>query len=154
MSEVCCFLGHRDLPETDKLKIKLYTAIKDLIINKNVGTFLFGSKSRFNDICYETVTEIKNKYPDIKRIYVRAEYPQISDEYKAFLLKRYEDTFFPENLYGAGRAVYIKRNLAMIENSRYCIVYYRKEIAARLKKSGTETAYRYALKQQKEIVLI
>lgn len=154
MSEVCCLLGHRDLPETDEIKENLYKAIEDLIVNKNVRTFLFGSKSRFNDLCYNAVTEIKSKYPDIKRVYVRAEYPQISGEYKAYLLKRYEDTFFPENLYGAGRAVYIKRNLAMIENSRYCIVYYRKEIAARLKKSGTETAYRYALKRQKEIVLI
>ncbi len=154
MSEVCCFFGHRDLPETEKLKTKLYSAIEDLIINKNVRTFLFGSKSRFNDICYETVTEIKSNYPDIKRIYVRAEYPQIDSEYKAYLLRRYEDTFFPEKLYGAGRAVYIKRNLAMIENSRYCIVYYRKKTAERLKKSGTETAYRYAAEKKKEIILI
>ena len=100
----CCFIGHRTINETEQLKLKLYNIIEKLIIEENVDTFLFGSKSRFNDLCYELVTEIKGKYPHIKRIYVRAEYPYINDEYKKYLLQGYEDTYYPDNTIGAGKA--------------------------------------------------
>ena len=76
MSEnyTCCFIGHRKTEETENLKLQLKAVIENLITAENVDTFLFGSKSQFNSICYELVTEIKEKFPHIKRVYVRAEY--------------------------------------------------------------------------------
>ena len=68
LENTCCFFGHRTINETEELKSKLYEIIKKLIVDKNVDTFLFGSKSRFNGLCLETVTEIKEKYPHIKRV--------------------------------------------------------------------------------------
>ena len=50
----CCFIGHREINETDKLKAKLKKIIEELIVNKKVDTFLFGSKSRFDSLCLET----------------------------------------------------------------------------------------------------
>ena len=67
----CCFFGHRTINETEKLKVKLYKTIENLVVNENVDTFLFGSKSRFDSLCLELVTKLKEKYPHIKRIYVR-----------------------------------------------------------------------------------
>ena len=69
----CCFFGHRTINETAEQKSKLIEIIEKLIVDENVDTFLFGSKSRFNSLCLGLVTEIKEKYPHIKRIYVRAE---------------------------------------------------------------------------------
>jgi len=54
----CCFIGHKTIKETEKLKAKLNETIEKLIVDKNVGTFLFGSKSRFNNLCYEVVSEL------------------------------------------------------------------------------------------------
>ena len=71
----CCFFGHRTINETEGLRTKLIEIIEKLIKDEKVDTFLFGSKSRFNSLCFEIVTEIKEKYPHIKRVYVRAEYP-------------------------------------------------------------------------------
>jgi uncharacterized phage-like protein YoqJ len=71
--KTCCFFGHRTINETEELKSKLKEVIEKLIIGENVDTFLFGSKSRFNSMCLEIVTEIKEKHPNIKRVYVRAE---------------------------------------------------------------------------------
>ena len=88
----CCFFGHRTINETEELKSKLIEIIDKLIVEKQVDTFLFGSKSRFNSLCQETVTELKEKYPHIKRIYVRAEYPDIDEQYTNYLLKFFEDT--------------------------------------------------------------
>ena len=92
----CCFIGHRTINETEDLKSKLNEIIEKLIVDENVDTFLFGSKSRFNSLCLELVTELKEKYPHIKRVYVRAEYLYISERCKNYLLKNYEDTYYPE----------------------------------------------------------
>ena len=77
----CCFFGHRTINETDELRTKITEVVEGLITDENVDTFLFGSKSEFDSLCLELVTALKEKYPHVKRIYVRAEYPFISDDY-------------------------------------------------------------------------
>ena len=83
---------------------------------------MFGSKSRFDELCLEVVTKIKEKYPNVKRIYVRA--------------------------------VYVERNCEMIQNSRYCIVYYDENNAPKTRKSGTKIALDFATKLNKEIIVL
>ncbi|MBE6727595.1 MAG: DUF1273 domain-containing protein [Ruminococcaceae bacterium] len=152
LDNTCCFFGHRMINETEELKSKLNEIIEKLITNENVDTFLFGSKSRFNSLCLELVTKIKEKYPHIKRIYVRAEYPYISEDYKKYLLKSYEDTYYPEKIRGSGRAAYVERNYEMINQSRFCIVYYNEQPTLQTHKSGTELALKYAVKHKRYIV--
>ena len=155
----CCFLGHRKITETDELKARLYDEIEKVILEDKVHTFLFGSKSQFDDLCHKIVTELKEKYPHIKRIYVRAEFPFIDDSYRQYLLERYEDTYYPEKMINAGKFVYVERNYEMIDNSSYCICYYdenyapprRKKIKRDLfdyqPKSGIKIAFDYANKR-------
>lgn len=150
----CCFFGHRTINETEELKSKLKEIIERLIVEEQVDTFLFGSKSQFNSLCLELVSEIKEKYPHIKRIYVRAEYPDINEQYTNYLLKSYEETYYPENILGSGRAVYVKRNFEMINKSRFCIVYYDEQFAPTTRKSGTKIALDYAIKKEKSIILL
>ena len=151
MRRTCCFLGHREITETKELKEQIFYILKNLIQDKNVDTFLFGSKSSFNSLCHTLVTNLKEQYPHIKRIYVRAEFPVINNSYKQYLLERYEDTYYPENIKGAGKAVYIKRNYEMIQNSQYCIFYYDEGYTITGRKSGTKIAFDYARKHHKEI---
>ena len=150
--KTCCFFGHRTINETEELKSKLIEIIEKLIVEKQVDTFLFGSKSRFNSLCQETVTEIKEKYPHIKRVYVRAEYPIISEDYKNYLLENYEDTYYPEKIKNSGRAAYVERNYEMINKSHYCIVYYDEQGVPTTRKSGTKIALDYAIKKGKQII--
>ena len=150
--KTCCFFGHREIDETEELKMQLYKTVERLIVNENVDTFMFGSQSRFNELCYEIVSQIKKKYPHIKRVYVRAEFPHIDDTYKKYLLKSYEETYFPEKITGAGRASYVERNYEMIDKSRFCIVYYDEKYNPAKRKSGTKIALDYAVKKKKDIV--
>lgn len=143
----CCFFGHREIDETEELKEWLKGTVESLIVNEGVDTFLFGSRSRFNSLCYELVSAMKTKHPQIKRIYVRAEYPIISDSYREYLLKEYEDTYYPESVVGANRFAYIKRNQEIIDKSQFCVVYYDKEYKAK----GTRQALDYALRRNKAI---
>lgn len=150
----CCFIGHRTINETEELKMRLTEEIERLITEEGVDTFLFGSKSRFNTLCLERVTLLKEKYPHIRRIYVRAEYPIIDEAYKTYLLSSYEDTYYPEKLNGAGRAVYVERNCEMISESRFCIFYFDEANTLKDRKSGTKIALDHALKCGKEIILL
>lgn len=118
-NKTCCFFGHRKISVSAKLKSKLYDMVEKMIAENAVDTFLFGSKSQFNELAYDVVSELKEKYSHIKRIYVRAEYPYIDDDYKSYLLEKYEDTYYPENMIGAGKASYVERNQEMIKNSFY-----------------------------------
>lgn len=146
----CCFLGHRRIIETPILVKNLREVITDLIQNKNVDTFLFGSRSEFNSLCYAVVSELKESYPHIKRIYVRAEFPNINDNYRKYLLERYEYTYYPPKITKAGKAVYVERNYEMIDRSTYCVIYYDEKSKLHPKgfqSNGTRLAYDYALRK-------
>lgn len=149
---ICCFFGHRIISVTEELKRNLYNKIEELINTENVTVFLFGSKSQFNDLCYELVSVLREKYPKIKRIYVRAEYPFISNDYQSYLLKFYEETYYPPKVLGSNRFAYIKRNYEMIDRSNFCIVYYEKSYQPKNGKSGTKIALDYAIKKKKTIL--
>ena len=160
------FFGHRKISETDNLRERLYKIIEDLILYNKIETFLFGSKSEFDKLCLEIVTELKEIHPHILRIYVRAEYPYINDDYKEYLLQSYEDTYFPERALNSGKAVYIERNYEMIDKSDYCVIYYKEnympqtgksnkyDIALCQPRSGTRIAYEYAKRKKKNIIIV
>ncbi len=150
----CCFFGHRKINEAEELKSKIIEIIEKLIVDENVDTFLFGSKSRFNSLCLELVTQIKEKYPHIKRVYVRAEYPYISEHYKNYLLENYEDTYDPEKIRNAGRAACVERNYEMINKSHYCAVYYDALNSPSTGKSGAKIALDYAIKKCKNVISV
>lgn len=153
-NNTCCFFGHRTINGTEELKSKLNEIIEKLIVDEKIDTFLFGSKSRFDSLCLELVTKIKEKHPHIKRVYVRAEYPYISEHYKNYLLESYEDTYYPKKIISAGRAAYVERNYEMINESQYCIVYYDEANAPSTRKSGTKIALDYAIRKQKHIIVL
>ena len=158
-----CFIGHRTIEKTNELIVSLKEIIVTLI-NNGVATFLFGSKSAFDNLSWEIITELKKKYPFIKRVYVRSDFPRISKAYEEYLLKSYEDTYFPSKIENVGKCSYIKRNYEMIDNSTYCVFYYNENYiptpksptksnlsSQKKRNSGTKIAYEYALKEKKEI---
>lgn len=155
-----CFIGHRNIEKTDELISLLRDTIVTLI-DKGVTTFLFGSKSEFDNLSWKIVTELKKKYPFIKRVYVRAAYQFIDKSYEEYILKSYEETYFPPKLENAGKFSYVERNYEMIDNSTYCVFYYNEDYIPPLNRntllpssgnSGTKIAYEYATKKKKIII--
>lgn len=148
----CCFFGHRKTEDSEELRARLYKTLEKLITQENIDTFLFGSRSDFNRLCYDTVTVLKQKYPHIIRIYVRAEYRFIDDEYEKYLLSFYEDTYYSDRAVSAGKYVYIERNREMIDKSRICVVYYSPDYLPPHGKSGTAIAFSYASKKGRKLL--
>ena len=175
--KVCSFFGHRKIEITEKLKQKLKDVLEDLITDKNVSVFLFGSRSEFDILCHEIVTELKEKCPVIKRVcytcknescILESERRQTEKLLSGHLKKEvhilgYEEEFEHKTKYVSGRASYVERNQAMIDDSNYCIFYYdenykpeirkysKNQIGYYQPKSGTKLAYDYAVKKNKTI---
>ena len=169
----CSFFGHRTIKYTEELKQKLKQLIEFLIVNYGVQTFLFGSRSEFNYLCHLVVTELKGKYTKIKRIaytcksescVLEREREKWEKIYASVMKKEtqilcVEEEKEHKTKYTAGRASYIERNQAMINDSDYCIFYYDENYRPRKSgkvvnnqpKSGTAIAYVYA-KQKKKII--
>ena len=162
-SKKCCFIGHRNTRATPELEKKLNATLKRLIESEGVKVFLFGSKSRFDELCLLALTRLKESYPEIKRVYVRAEYCEITKDYEDYLLQSYDETYMPKRIENAGAARFVERNQEMIDNSEFVVVYYderyspppRKGRHGRITqaKSGTKLAYEYAMRKNKKTII-
>lgn len=159
-SKSCCFIGHRTVSEIEKVKERL-KAIALELLSQGINTFYFGSRSQFDDLAWEMVSELKEEFPHIKRIYVRSMCAELSGYYEKYLLESYEETFMPSSIENAGRASYVERNYEMIKLSDVCVFYYdenylparrkqtRRDLFDYQPKSGTKIAYEFAVKKDK-----
>lgn len=148
------FIGHRTIEKTATLVANLNKIIGEILEKDPYTTFYFGSKSEFDSLCLLTVTKYKIKYPNLKRVYIRTNAPVLSDSYRRYLLQIYDDTYYPKEIEGAGKATYVKRNIYMIDNCDLLITYYRKNYLKYLTKSGTRIAVRYALNKKVKVLNI
>ena len=165
--KACSFFGHRDTEQTEELKQKVRETVERLIVEEGVDTFLFGSRSKFDELCHIVVTELKEKYPHIQRIAYLCKHESGClvgagmsltrkikdvtgrDEYVA----EYEEIKKSDRINSAGRACYVERNQWMIESSNFVVIRY-KHIQTMQKKCGTDCALQYAKKLQKNIIFI
>ena len=163
MEHSVCFIGHRKINNTPELRERLQIILQELI-DTGTTNFIFGDHSAFDDLCYDLVTELKEKYPEIKRINFRKDYEDTNDYTMLFLIAGYEESICPKGVGNAGRASYVERNQAMIRESDVCIFYYdekyqpsrrkasRRDLFDYQPKSGTAVAYAYAESKKKKII--
>lgn len=158
-SKTCSFIGHRNAILSDLQITYLYNLIENLVVCQHVDIFIIGSRSKFNDICHKIVTDIKMKHHHIQRLaytckhevcvlankksLLEKTYTRLSNK-KINLLEMENEVEF-KNKYLCGKASYIKRNFAIIDDSDFCIFYYNKNYTPKTTNSGTAIAYNYAI---------
>ncbi len=168
----CCFIGHRKIEDKPRVKEAVEKVVGELIEQKGERTFLFGSRSEFDDICHAVVTEFQKTYPDIVRInynckseYVvkKEERAQLEKGWRELFKKEvtfndYEQGKISDRVYNAGKASYVERNQDMINDSEVCVMFYRSSYSiardGRKTASGTEIAYKYAMQRKKTVINI
>ncbi len=176
--KTCCFIGHREIEINDELVFSIRHILEMLIEEEGVRTFAFGSRSQFNELCYDVVTSLKEVYPVIKRFYLTCKSEDCClekdrEKEEAILrrvlkkdvrLKGFEEEIEHKTKYSSGRASYVERNRALIDMSDFCMFYYnpnylpptRKAYKSALSsyqpKSGTALAFAYATQKKKHII--
>lgn len=180
MSEIktICFIGHRTVNNEEQIKAKLRETLSTLI-SAGADTFLFGSRSAFDSLCWEIVTVLKEQYPQLKRIcytapheaaFTSKEEREQSELFFSQMMKReihymdYEEAVSSQKSLTANKNAYIMRNQEMIDNSDICVFYYnenylppkRRSVNKFLPdcqpKSGTAIAFAYATQKKKRII--
>lgn len=165
---VVAFIGHREIGKTKELVKRLSDVITSLIVQESADTFLFGSKSEFDSLCHSIVSTLKEIYPHIQRVYVRAEYEFIDTSYTDYLLTYYEKTLYPKQVHNSGKLSYVKRNQVMVDRCDVLVTYCDPNYnppqknahntmsgvvhAQRKNKSGTVFAVTYAQQRKKQII--
>ena len=139
--KACSFFGHRDTPQTEELKQKVREAVERLIAEEGVDTFLFGSRSKFDELCHIVVTELKEMYPHIQRIAYLCKHEtaclvgvgmSLKHQIKELTgrdvyVPEYEDIKKSDRVNSAGRASYVERNYWMVDDGEYFVVYHNED---------------------------
>ena len=149
--------------------------IENLVNKEGVTTFLFGSRSEFDTLCHSIVTDLKAKYPHIKRkaYTCRSETCTLENErekweeiYSHFekrpvTLLGVEEEVEHKTKWTSGKAQYVERNYAMIDDSHFCVFYYdpyyqpprrkysKRSVGDYQPKSGTQLASDYAYQRKR-----
>ena len=162
----CSFFGHRDTPQTEELKEKIRETVERLIVEKGVDTFLFGTRSSFDELCHIVVTELKEKYSNIRRIAYLCKHETAclvgagAETRRTIKLVtgrdvyvgEYEEIKKSDRVNSAGRASYVERNCLMIKDSNFVVVHL--EEGRNDGKSGSRLAYKYSLRQKKSMLIV
>ena len=160
--KACSFFGHRDTEQTEELKQKVRETVERLIVEEDVDKFLFGSRSKFDELCHMVVTEMKDKYSHIQRVAYLCKHESGclvgdgSEEKRRIKEITGEDVYVREfekinksdKVNSAGRAAYVERNEWMIDDSDVVIIYL--EESQKNKKSGTWLMNQYANRRKKK----
>ena len=151
--------------------------IKELINNESVTYFLFGSRSDFDSVCHDVVTELQEIYPNIKRVAYTCRHEAVTmKEDKAeeeriwsnilkrpVLIRDYDAEYEHPTKYTSGKANYMERNQAMINDSNFFVFYFddtykpprrkygKSYLTDYQPKSGTAVAYAYAVQKKKTV---
>lgn len=161
--ETCSFFGHRDTRQTEELKEKIRETVERLIVEKGVDTFLFGSRSKFDELCHIVVTELKEKYPYIRRIAYLCKHETACLAGAGAETRRtiklvtgrdvyvgeYEEIKKSDRVNSAGLVAYVERNQEMISDSNFVIIYFYKN---EKESNGTMLVYKYAKGKRKTLI--
>lgn len=175
--KTCCFIGHRKVNLTQTLYQRIYNVIYDLIKDKKVDTFLFGSRSEFNDYSYKIVNDISKNFSAIQTIaydclheksFLKKDFNRIKEIYLNNNIKldfqTFDKVYLSQKSLNTGKYCYLARNFEMIDDSTYCVFYYdihytppkrkqsKNSVILSQTNSGTQIAYNYAIKQNKIII--
>ena len=145
----CSCFGHSKIEITEKLKIGLRNTFEKLITIENVNTFYFGGFGEFDDLCYQIVSELKIKYPEIQRIFCTADrrWLRLSKRPKWLQDEEYEEITYLDLDFDYWYTRIYYRNCAIIDRSDFVVFY-----VINTENSGAYKAMQYAKKKKKQII--
>lgn len=151
MEKICCFTGHRDIPESESEQLfeRLYRAIEELA-DEGFCIFRAGGAVGFDRLAADAVIALRQKRPNIK-LYI---YVPCLEQNKFF--SQEENEHYIAQIKSADKILCISekyykgcmqdRNRALVNGSDACICYLRKSVG------GTAFTVNYAEKQNCRII--
>lgn len=148
MIKSCSVFGHSKIEITKELENKLIATFENLI-KQGCKYFYFGGFGEFDDLCYKVISKLKNKYPQVRRIFClyNPQHEKISKRPDWLKHEEYEEyIYFDLNFdYWYTRIYY--RNVEIVNHSDFVIFYVEER-----ENSGAYKIYKYAKQKKKNII--
>ena len=143
----CSFFGHREIEIDKQLKIRLKEILTKKIVEESYSIFYFGGFGEFDELCYQIITELKIKYPHIKRVFCLTDYKQQTKKPKWLKDEDYEDIVYFELQFNWWYQRIYYRNLEIINNSDFIVFFVQGN-----RDGGAQKAMKYAISKKKDII--
>lgn len=145
--KTCATFGHREIEEIENLRIDVIKCVDRLIKQEGYGVFLFGGFGVFDELVWKCVTELKEKYPFIKRVYCLSDPKHQIKRPKWLRSQDYEEFIYLDLRFDWWYQRIYYRNIAMIDKSDMILFYVN-----RIENSGEYKTYEYALLKKKAFI--
>lgn len=148
-NKICSFFGHKEITITEDLKNRIRGILDQMIKNENFTVFYFGGFGMFDDLCWQIITELKDKYMHIKRVFclVDPRHQRISKRPKCLKVEDYEEFIYLDLEFDWWYTRIYYRNCEIVNQSDF-IVFYANDVAS----SGAYKIYQYAKKNRKNLI--
>ena len=133
------FCGHRHCPDSPELRSWLVSCVEALIA-EGADTFYLGGYGDFDRLAASVVWKLKDKYPQIESVLVRAYLGREVDADK------YDRTMYPPIESAPKRFAITARNRWLVANSDVIVAY------VVLDSGGAADTRRYARRKEKRII--
>lgn len=145
----CSCFGHSKIEITKEFEENLKSTFERLITKENVKYFYFGGFGMFDDLCHTIITELKNKYPDIYRIFCLSDprHQRLNKRPKWIKDEDYEAIVYLDLSFDYWYTRIYFRNCEMINKSDFVVFYVNHS-----QRSGAYKAMQYAIKKKKNII--
>ena len=149
LTKSCSVFGHRKINISNELKEVLRKILEEMIQSRGVEVFYFGGFGDFDDLCYQVVSELKDKYPHIKRIFCLYDprHQKKSKRPKWLQEEEYEEYLYLDMQFDCWYTRIYYRNCEIIKNSDFVLFY-----VINKSKSGAYKAMQYAKKRKKQYI--
>ena len=147
--KTCSVFGHSRIKITSELIDKLSILFEHLIIKRIVKYFYFVGLGEFDNCCWEIITKLRHKYPQIQRIFLVPDPRWINLNKRLKWLKQddYEEIVYLDIKFDYWYTRIHYRNCEIINHSDFIVFYVNHS-----EKSGVYKAMQYAIKNKKEII--
>lgn len=120
----CCFAGHSELTDKDKIYKNVSILIEKLITEENVSHFRVGNYGDFDFLCARAVRSLKDKYPHIQLDLIIPYITAGIRDLKSYYTENYDTITIAEIPQNTPRRFYISKcNEYMVETSDFLICY-------------------------------
>lgn len=145
----CSVFGHAKIQDTEELRKIIKLTFKDMIISKNVRNFYFGGFGKFDEICWEIITELKSQFNDVKRIFCLSDPRHKNSSKRPSWIKTndYEEIIYFDLDYDYWYTRIYYRNCEIINHSDYVVFF-----VEHMGNSGAYKTMKYAIKKKKNII--
>ncbi|MFI3229024.1 MAG: hypothetical protein R3Y23_02505 [Bacillota bacterium] len=150
MEKICSCFGHRDVELTPELEKAIADTVASLF-QQGASIFYFGGFGDFDKYCHTAVTRMKEKHPNIKRVYCLEDERYLRESKRPKYLKAedYEEFIYIPLKYDYWYTRIYYRNLEIMDSSDFIIFYIRNE-----EKSGAYKCYKYARQNKFNIIKV